>query len=113
MAGVPALALLDVGTDQALAFAILIQAVWYVPTLLVGGLLVLRCGLGASRHPAAGGPSHLASRRHEPDVDLAAPRVLFEPIVTRALALRAGDGHRRKDPWLRDENCITRCMTHA
>jgi uncharacterized protein (TIRG00374 family) len=40
--GVSALTLFDVGTDQALAFSILLQAVWYVPTLLVGGLLLLR-----------------------------------------------------------------------
>jgi uncharacterized membrane protein YbhN (UPF0104 family) len=41
--GVSALALIDVGTDEALAFAILMHAVWYVPTLVVGGgLLVWR-----------------------------------------------------------------------
>jgi uncharacterized protein (TIRG00374 family) len=40
--GVSALALLDVGTDESLAFAILMQAVWYVPTLVVGGGLLMR-----------------------------------------------------------------------
>lgn len=40
--GVSALALFDVGTDAALAFAILMHAVWYVPTMLVGGTLLLR-----------------------------------------------------------------------
>lgn len=40
--GVSALALFDVGTDAALAFAILMHAVWYVPTMLVGGGLLLR-----------------------------------------------------------------------
>jgi uncharacterized protein (TIRG00374 family) len=40
--GVSALALFNVGTDAALAFAILLHAVWYVPTMLVGGALLLR-----------------------------------------------------------------------
>ena len=40
--GVSALALFDIGTDAALAFAILMHAVWYVPTILVGGGLLLR-----------------------------------------------------------------------
>jgi uncharacterized protein (TIRG00374 family) len=40
--GVSALALFDIGTDSALAFAILMHAVWYVPTMLVGGALLLR-----------------------------------------------------------------------
>lgn len=45
--GVTALAHLDIGTEQALAFAILMQAVWYVPTTIVGGALLVRRGLGA------------------------------------------------------------------
>lgn len=40
--GVSALALLGVGTDLALAFSILMHAVWYIPTLLVGGALLAR-----------------------------------------------------------------------
>ncbi len=55
--GVSALALFDVGTNEALAFAILMQAVWYVPTLLVGGALLLRRAVGAMR---------TASARHVP-----------------------------------------------
>jgi hypothetical protein len=43
--GVSALALVDVATDEALAFSILMQAVWYVPTLLVGGALLVRRGV--------------------------------------------------------------------
>ena len=43
--GVSALALFDVGANEALAFSILMHAVWYVPTLLVGGALLLRRGL--------------------------------------------------------------------
>lgn len=39
---VSALALFAVPTDQALAFSILMHAVWYVPTLIVGGLLLVR-----------------------------------------------------------------------
>jgi len=39
---VSALALLSVPTDQALAFSILMHAVWYVPTLVVGGVLLVR-----------------------------------------------------------------------
>lgn len=46
---VSALAVLDVGTDQALAFSILLHAIWYVPTLLVGGSLLLRRGLRSVR----------------------------------------------------------------
>jgi uncharacterized membrane protein YbhN (UPF0104 family) len=49
---VSALALLDVGTDRALAFSILMHAVWYVPTLLVGGGLLARRGVRSMR----GGP---------------------------------------------------------
>jgi uncharacterized membrane protein YbhN (UPF0104 family) len=40
--GVAALGLVDVATEQALAFSILMHAVWYVPTLLVGGVLIVR-----------------------------------------------------------------------
>jgi hypothetical protein len=47
-----------VGTDEALAFSILMHAVWYVLTLLVGGGLLLR------RSPdAAGGAAKARSRR--------------------------------------------------
>jgi len=44
--GISALALFDVATEQALAFAILMHAVWYVPTTLIGGGLILRRALG-------------------------------------------------------------------
>jgi uncharacterized membrane protein YbhN (UPF0104 family) len=47
--GVSALALFDVPTDEALAFSILLQAVWYVPTLIVGGALLVRRGIGTMR----------------------------------------------------------------
>jgi uncharacterized protein (TIRG00374 family) len=41
--GVSALALFGIGQESALAFAIVLQAVWYVPTTLVGlGLLLTR-----------------------------------------------------------------------
>jgi uncharacterized membrane protein YbhN (UPF0104 family) len=39
---VSALAAFSVGREEALAFALLLQAVWYVPTTLVGGALVVR-----------------------------------------------------------------------
>lgn len=42
---VSALALLEVGATEALAFSILMHAVWYVPTLVVGGILVVRRAL--------------------------------------------------------------------
>lgn len=45
--GVSALGLFDVRTEQALAFSILMHAAWYVPTTLVGGLLLARRALGA------------------------------------------------------------------
>ncbi len=53
--GVNALALLEVGTEQALAFAILMHAAWYVPTTLVGGALLLGRAVAAlvSRKAAA------------------------------------------------------------
>ena len=38
--GVAALGLLDVPASQALAFAILMQASWYVPTTLIGGAII-------------------------------------------------------------------------
>jgi hypothetical protein len=44
--GVQALGLLDVPVDEALAFSILMQATWYVPTTLVGGAVI---GLRAVR----------------------------------------------------------------
>lgn len=52
--GVSALALFDVAPEEALAFAILLHAVWYVPTLLVGGALLLRRGFRAMRTMPAG-----------------------------------------------------------
>jgi glycosyltransferase 2 family protein len=44
--GVAALGLLDVPVEQALAFSILMQATWYVPTTIVGGAVI---GLRAVR----------------------------------------------------------------
>jgi uncharacterized protein (TIRG00374 family) len=44
--GVAALGLLDVPVEQALAFSILMQATWYIPTTLVGGAVI---GLRAIR----------------------------------------------------------------
>jgi uncharacterized protein (TIRG00374 family) len=38
--GVAALGLLDVPVEQALAFSILLQASWYVPTTLIGGAFI-------------------------------------------------------------------------
>lgn len=52
---VSVLALLDVGSSEALAFAILMHAVWYVPTLLVGGAFLLRRAVHATRGVAATG----------------------------------------------------------
>jgi uncharacterized protein (TIRG00374 family) len=46
--GVSALALFGIGQESALAFAIVLQAVWYVPTTVVG-LLIL---LDGARRPA-------------------------------------------------------------
>ena len=57
--GVTALAHFDVGPVQALAFAILMHAVWYVPTTVVGGALLVRRGLKRSMkglREAFGGP---------------------------------------------------------
>jgi uncharacterized protein (TIRG00374 family) len=51
--GVAALGLLDVPVEQALAFSILLQASWYVPTTLVGGAVI---GVRALR----GKPVHVA-----------------------------------------------------
>lgn len=51
--GVSALALFGVGTEEALAFSILMQAVWYVPTLVVGGVLLARRAIGAMRRSTA------------------------------------------------------------
>jgi uncharacterized protein (TIRG00374 family) len=39
--GVSALGLLDVPPSQALAFAILMQASWYVPTTVIGGAIII------------------------------------------------------------------------
>ena len=51
---VSALGLFDVATDSALAFGILMQAVWYVPTTLVGGALLLLRGVGVIGHRRGG-----------------------------------------------------------
>lgn len=45
--GVSALALVGVGNEEALAFAILMHAVWYVPTTLLGAALLTRRFLGS------------------------------------------------------------------
>jgi glycosyltransferase 2 family protein len=51
--GVAALGLLDVPVEQALAFSILLQASWYVPSTLVGGAFVgLRFVRGRPIHEA-------------------------------------------------------------
>ena len=47
--GVAALGLLDVPVEQALAFSILMQASWYVPSTLAGGAFV---GLRVAARPA-------------------------------------------------------------
>jgi hypothetical protein len=52
--GVSALGLLAVPTQEALAFTILMHAVWYVPTLLVGGVLLLRRATVAMRIDTVG-----------------------------------------------------------
>jgi glycosyltransferase 2 family protein len=52
--GVASLGLLDVGTSEALAFAIVLHACWYVPTTLLGGAaIVLRAGTRVRRARAA------------------------------------------------------------
>ena len=53
---VSALALIGVGANQALAFAILMHAVWYVPTLCVGGSLLLARALRAVSSTPEHGP---------------------------------------------------------
>jgi uncharacterized protein (TIRG00374 family) len=53
--GVSALALFDVPTEEALAFSILMQAAWYVPTLVVGGTLLVLRAVGAMRTGRLGG----------------------------------------------------------
>ena len=65
--GVSALSLFDVGTDEALAFAILMHAVWYVPTTLVGAALLLRRTVGTmgrSRVSPASTAEYGADSRH-------------------------------------------------
>jgi uncharacterized protein (TIRG00374 family) len=49
---VSALALFGVGTESALAFAILMHAIWYVPTTLVGSVLLVRRSLRRGRSAA-------------------------------------------------------------
>lgn len=52
--GVSALALFGIGQESALAFAIVLQAVWYVPTTIVGLLILLA---GARRPAWSRGPA--------------------------------------------------------
>ena len=51
--GVAALGLLDVPASQALAFAILMQASWYVPTTLIGGAIIGWRALRFGERPSA------------------------------------------------------------
>lgn len=51
--GVSALALFGIGQDSALAFAIVLQAVWYVPTTVVGIVLLASGTRHAWSRPAA------------------------------------------------------------
>ncbi len=61
--GVAALGLLDVPVEQALAFSILMQATWYVPTTLAGGAVI-----GCVR--SAAGPCGSPIRIRSEDDDL-------------------------------------------
>ena len=53
--GVASLGLLDVPVNEALAFSILMQASWYIPTTLVGGAILGWRALGMAKgsEPAA------------------------------------------------------------
>lgn len=52
--GVPSLGLLGIASNEALAFAILLHACWYVPTMLAGGVaLGMRALLRARRAQSA------------------------------------------------------------
>ncbi len=51
--GVAALGLLDVPASQALAFAILMQASWYMPTTLIGGAIIGWRALRMAERPGA------------------------------------------------------------
>ncbi len=53
---VAALALFGIGSTEALAFGVLMQAVWYVPTTLVGGAFLLRRGVGTLRAARVSSP---------------------------------------------------------
>lgn len=55
--GVSALALFGVAREDGLAFAIVMQAVWYVPTTLVGALLLVAHARGAWRRDVYSSPS--------------------------------------------------------
>jgi len=58
--GVSALALFGVSKEAGLAFAIVMQAVWFVPTTLVGGTFLVRRARGAWRRPAYSSPQRRA-----------------------------------------------------
>ena len=62
---VSSLALFGVGATEALAFGVLMQAVWYVPTTLVGGALLLRRASNAASRAASPAPSGLEARMDE------------------------------------------------
>jgi uncharacterized membrane protein YbhN (UPF0104 family) len=47
--GVSALALFGIGREEGLAFAICMQAVWYVPTTIVGAVILVAHAKGAWR----------------------------------------------------------------
>jgi glycosyltransferase 2 family protein len=56
--GVSALAAVGVGHEVAIAFSVLMQAVWYVPTTIVGGVIAVReVHREATRDRRATGPS--------------------------------------------------------
>ena len=78
---VSALGLLGVARIEALAFGILMHATWYVPTLVIGGVLLLRRGVLAVRLQAA--PAPLSTRMHNVPEPVAAPVALASPTLAR------------------------------
>jgi uncharacterized protein (TIRG00374 family) len=67
--GVSALGLIGIGTDSALAFSVLLHAIWYVPTTLGGGVILAGRALRAGRDGRKAerrGPAGISRGGHAP-----------------------------------------------
>ncbi len=81
---VSALGVVGVDGDVAIAFSLLMQAVWFIPTMLVGGVIAIR-------------EVHREATRQRPEPERPSPFawVIAMPDGSRASSLRRAERRRR------------------